>query len=303
MCPAAVGAKTEVIEFVDIAGKDIAARLNSHAQDANLTAQDAYAIMHMCPFDTVAKEAVSPFCALFTGEDFEIYEYAGDLKKFYKTGYVQRSLYDQHVTDRFFDSYGAPLGAVQGVGYINELIARLTNSPAHHGLQTNSTLLSSPDTFPLNRTMYVDFTHDNLMVAVFTAMGLFRQADGPLDPTKIARDRTWVTSRMVPFSGHMTVERLSCPVHSLRSSSKSASARRRKWTIRHEGEDEDEDSEDREEEKEEYVRVFVNDARQPLHFCGADGDGMCRLEEFVRSQEYARNDGFGDFAACTYTGR
>ena len=94
MCPAAVGAKTEVIEFVDIAGKDIAARLNSHAQDANLTAQDAYAIMHMRPFDTVAKEAVSPFCALFSEEDFEIYEYAGDLKKFYKTGYVQLSLYD-----------------------------------------------------------------------------------------------------------------------------------------------------------------------------------------------------------------
>ena len=64
-----------------------------------------------------------------------------------------------------------------------------------------------------------------------------------------------------------------------------------------------EDDEDGDEEgEEEYVRIFVNDAKQPLHFCGADSSGMCRLEEFVRSQEYARNDGFGDFAACAYTG-
>ena len=61
--------------------------------------------------------------------------------------------------------------------------------------------------------------------------------------------------------------------------------------------------EDEGEEGEEYVRVFVNDARQSLHFCGADHDGMCKLEEFLRSQEYARNDGFGDFDACAYTGR
>jgi len=89
----------------------------------------------------------------------------------------------------------------------------------------------------------------------------------------------------------MTVERLSCLVHT-RSSSRSSSKRWWKWI------NEDDDG-----AKEEYVRVFVNDAKQPLHFCGASGDGMCRLEEFVSSQGYARNGGFGDFAACAYTGR
>ena len=57
------------------------------------------------------------------------------------------------------------------------------------------------------------------------------------------------------------------------------------------------------EDKEEYVRIFVNDARQPLEFCGAGEDDMCKLDEFVKSQEYARNDGFGDFEGCKYTGR
>ena len=143
--------------------------------------------------------------------------------------------------------------------------------------------------------MYVDFSHDNLIVAVFSAMGLFNQTNGPLDTTKIIKDRTWITSKMVPFSGHMVIERLSCPAYPSLGASRTRSMGSR-WMARHEG-DEDEEA------SEEYVRIFVNDARQPLYFCGAGDDGMCKLGEFVRSQEYARNDGFGDFAACANTRR
>ncbi|KAF9778354.1 hypothetical protein BJ322DRAFT_1092780, partial [Thelephora terrestris] len=49
------------------------------------------------------------------------------------------------------------------------------------------------------------------------------------------------------------------------------------------------------EQREEYVRVFVNDARQRLEFCGAGENGMCKLDEFVKSQRYAKNNGFQDF--------
>jgi hypothetical protein len=45
------------------------------------------------------------------------------------------------------------------------------------------------------------------------------------------------------------------------------------------------------EPREECVRVFVNDARQRLEFCDAGEDGMCKLDEFLKSQRYARNDG------------
>lgn len=190
------------------------------------------------------------------------------------------------------------MGAVQGVGYINELIGRLTNSSPHHGLQTNKTLLTSQRTFPLNRTLYVDFSHDNLMVAVFSAMGLFNQTDGPLDTTKVTNGRTWIISKIVPFSGHMTVERLSCSPHP-KSFAASRSRPMGWWEwIAGAGQAADNDHEP----KEEYVRVFVNDVRQPLGFCGAGEDGMCKLGDFVASQEYARNDGFGDFERCNYTG-
>jgi hypothetical protein len=144
--------------------------------------------------------------------------------------------------------------------------------------------------------MYVDFSHDDLMVAVFTAMGLFNQTNGPLDFMRIAKDRTWIVSKMVPFSGYMTVERLSCSVRSPPLAvSRYRPMRWWKWMTADEGIDY--------ESKEEHVRIFVNDALLPLEFCGAGEDGVCRLDDFVQSQEYARNDGFGDFERCDYTAR
>ena len=88
MCPASHSSKDEMKAFIDVAAQHIADRLNSAAPGANLDPQDAYALMHLCPFETLAKERPSPFCPLFSKEDFAIYEYAGDLEKFYNTGYT-----------------------------------------------------------------------------------------------------------------------------------------------------------------------------------------------------------------------
>jgi hypothetical protein len=168
-------------------------------------------------------------------------------------------------------SYGAYLGRVQGVGYVNELIARLTGQPVRDNTQTNRTLDSSPETFPLNRTFYADFSHDNEMIAIYSAMGLFQQRllpDEELDPKNPSPLRTWIVSRMVPFSARMVVERVEClgsPSFPL--------------------------------PKGIFVRIFVNDAIQPLEFCDGIG-GMCKLDALVESQRYARNDGNGDFDKC-----
>lgn len=148
---------------------------------------------------------------------------------------------------------------------MNELLARLTNSPVQDRTQTNRTLDSAPATFPLNRTLYADFSHDNQMVAIYAAMGLFRQG-APLDPVAPDPQRGWRARRLVPFSARMVTERLRC------NGGGGAG----------EGE---------------YVRVLVNDAVQPLEFCGV-GDGVCTLQAFVESQGYARNNGEGDFERC-----
>ena len=156
---------------------------------------------------------------------------------------------------------------MQGVGYINELLARLTDSPVRDNTQTNRTLDSSPVTFPLDRTIYADFSHDNQMIAIYAALGLFRPA-APLDPTKPDPRRTWLASKLVPFSGRLVTERLSCD----------ASVGRKA--------------------KETLVRMLVDDALQDLDFCGAGKDGLCSLDRFVESQSFARSDGGGLFGRC-----
>jgi hypothetical protein len=152
---------------------------------------------------------------------------------------------------------------------VNKLLARLTGKPVQdHLTQTNRTLDSSPDTFPLNRTIYADFMHENQMAAIYSAIGLFLQGSSSLDPMNPDPERKWVASKVVPFSARMVVEKIRCG------------------------------------DEKEYVRVFVNDVLQPLdELCGgsgtlSEGDGMCELDAFVTSQAYARNDGDGDFEKC-----
>ena len=136
--------------------------------------------------------------------------------------------------------------------------------------QTNSTLDSSPDTFPLNRAIYADFSHDNEMIAIFAALGLFRQPEvEPLDPTSPHKERIWRVGEMVPFSGRMIVERLDCKVPGSVVGELATA-----------------------------VRILVNDRVQPMTFCGDEGDGICDLDAFVRSQAYARHDGEGDWDKC-----
>lgn len=241
MCPNVGDSDAQTDQWTSIFAAPIVERLNSAAIGANLTATNIYNLMSMCSFDTLAKETPSPFCDLFTEDEFEGFAYVGDLDKYYGTG------------------YGQELGRVQGVGYINELIARLTGEAVVDNTQTNRTLDSSNETFPLDRTIYADFSHDNQMIAIYSAMGLFPQTTA-LDPTSPDASRTWRAANLVPFAARMVTERLACG-------------------------------------EETYVRVLVNDALQPLEFCGS-GDGTCTLDAFVESQAYARNNGEGDFEKC-----
>ena len=86
--PATVNLKHKMKSFTNTSVRPIAASLNSVAPGANPDPHDAHAVMHLCPLETVAKERLSPFCSMFSEEDFEIYEYAGDLEKIYNGRYA-----------------------------------------------------------------------------------------------------------------------------------------------------------------------------------------------------------------------
>ena len=62
---------------------------------------------------------------------------------------------------RYNSAFGSPVARVQGIGYVQELVARLTHTPiATHNSSTNATLNDNPVTFPLNDSLYVDATHE-----------------------------------------------------------------------------------------------------------------------------------------------
>ncbi|KAK8028671.1 hypothetical protein PG991_005727 [Apiospora marii] len=232
--------------WLEIFAPPIAEKLNQNLPGANFTLDDTIYMMDLCPFNTVAdiNGRISPFCGLFTRDEWNGYDYFQSLGKWYGYG------------------NGNPLGATQGVGFVNELIARLTGKAVVDQTTTNATLDSSPDTFPLDRSLYADFSHDNDMTGVFSALGLYNATEPLSNTTKASPRETkgFSSSWSVPFAARMYVEKMTCA-----------------------------DTAD-----EELVRVLVNDRVIPLQNCDADSLGRCKLGRFVESLSFARAGGHWD---------
>lgn len=225
----------------------IQTRLNANLPGANLTLTDTINMMDLCPFDTVASDVgtISPFCSLFTQQEWSNYGYYETLNKYY--GY----------------SYGNPLGPTQGVGFTNELIARLTAQPVDDNTSTNHTLDSDATTFPVgvSNQLFADFSHDNDMTAIFSAMGFYNQTAQLSNTTSETIDQTngYSASWTVPFAARAYFEKMQC------------------WG-----------------QSEELVRVLINDRVLPLTQCGGDSLGRCTLSAFVDSLSFARDGGLWD---------
>lgn len=202
--------------------------------------------MDLCPFNTVANPdgAVSPFCDLFTADEWRQYGYYQTLGKYYGYG------------------PGNPLGPTQGVGYVNELIARLTGTGVVDHTSVNQTLDSSPVTFPVGSAhpLFADFSHDNDMTSIFGALGLYN-AVPPLSNTTLEEPKDaggYSAAWTVPFAARAYFEKLQCQGEGAES-----------------------------------VRIIVNDRVVPLDACGggAGKGGRCPLEKFVDSLSFARAGG------------
>ncbi|KAJ5949106.1 Histidine phosphatase superfamily clade-2 [Penicillium verhagenii] len=230
----------------------IAARLESSLPGTILSGDDVTYLMDMCSYDTISDTAdastKSSFCALFTDAEWAEYNYYQSLTKYYGYG------------------AGNPLGPTQGVGFVNELIARMTQTPVRDNTSTNHTLdngSGAATTFPLNRTLYADFTHDNGMIPIFFAMGLYNATE-PLPPTHIESTKGadgFSAAWTVPFAARAYIEVMECAA-----------------------------------EKEPLVRVLVNDRVVPLQGCDVDALGRCKKGDFIDALSFAREG--GDWASC-----
>ena len=223
----------------------INARLNAELAGANLTDEETIFLMDLCPFETIADITGKPssFCKLFTVDEWRHYDYYQTLGKYYGYG------------------PGNPLGPTQGVGFVNELNARLTGQSVDDSTSSNFTLDNDPVTFPLRRSLYADFGHDNDMTAVFAALGLYNSTP-PLSTsslTTVTEMKGYSAAWTVPFAARTFFEKMQC-----------------------DGVDE------------EMVRVLINGRVLPLEFCAGDSMGRCMLSTFVESLSFARGGGHWD---------
>ncbi|KAL1966445.1 hypothetical protein VTN77DRAFT_4587 [Rasamsonia byssochlamydoides] len=239
--------------FVKQFAPAILEKIKDNLPGVDMTVSDVPYLMDMCPFDTVARDsagstdAISPFCALFTQEEWQAYDYYQTLGKYYGYG------------------GGNPLGPAQGVGFVNELIARMTHTAVQDHTTVNQTLDSNSTTFPLNATLYADFSHDNTMTSIFAALGLYNGTTklSTTDIQPIEETDGYSAAWTVPFGARAYIEMMQC----------------------------DDSSDDKP-----LVRVLVNDRVVPLHSCHVDSLGRCRRDDFIRGLSFARQG--GNWASC-----
>jgi len=225
-----------VAKWASVYLKKAVARLQPQLTGYDLSIEDVYGFQQLCAYETVAL-GYSKFCELFTEEEWDGFDYSLDLLYWYNAG------------------FGFALARSLGIGYVQELVARLTHTPiATHNSSTNATLDDNPITFPLGQSLYVDATHETVVLHVLTALNLSTlAAQGPLPADRIPKDQTFKVSQVAPFATNVQFQLLECT--SLPGP---------------------------------QIRIIVNDGVVPLtgiEGCPKQKDGMCPVDTFVAAQK------------------
>ncbi|KAF9075648.1 histidine phosphatase superfamily [Rhodocollybia butyracea] len=146
-----------------------------------LTNDDVLGLIMMCPFETsilrkdkTSSTALSPFCKIFSMDQFKDFAWQGVLDKYYRG------------TSKTISRNG-----LSPTGYTKDLYSRLIESKE-----------SSPKFYAL-------FSHDNEMAGIFHVLGLFLQDKVP-SPKAPDDSVTYKTSEVVPFAARLLIERMTC---------------------------------------------------------------------------------------------
>ncbi|KAM3084452.1 hypothetical protein ACMFMF_001808 [Clarireedia jacksonii] len=223
---------------------------------------DTYAMQSICAYEN-AYIGMSDFCGLFTEDEWAGFENTLDMIYWYDY------------------SYGNPIGRAQGLGYVQEVLARLQHQYiSASNSSVNSTLDNNPTTFPLDQKFYADFSHDDIIVSALTAMSMdyFRSApsltDYPPDP-----NRKFILSHITPFGARLMTETVGCAV----ADPKPVKNARVQYSPGQYGYDAANATH-------KFVRMRLNNGILPLEsirggYCKGRKDGMCEMAKFLESQK------------------
>ncbi|KAJ3995787.1 phosphoglycerate mutase-like protein [Lentinula boryana] len=212
---------------------DAQKRFAQYLPGFNLTIQDVAGMQALCPYETVAL-GYSAFCDLFTEEEWKGFAYGVDLNFWYG------------------DGPGNPAVSAQGIGWVQELVSRLTQTRlTTFDTTLNGTIVGNNATFPLDQPIYVDASHDTVISAVLPAMNFsFLAAGGPLPLDHIPENQTYIVQKISPFASRLVGQVLSCPASDTPT----------------------------------HIRWLLNDGVLPqsgIQGCGYDPNGLCEFNTFV----------------------
>ena len=154
---------------------------------------DTYAMQSICAYE-MQFISQSDFCFLFTEDEWTGFENTLDMEYYYDY------------------SYGSPTGRAQGIGYVQELIARLENEYIMtSNSSVNSTLDNNADDFPLGEKFYADFSHDDIIVSILTALSVdYFKSPPSLKQYPPNPNRHFVLSNITPFGARLITEVIGC---------------------------------------------------------------------------------------------
>ena len=170
------------------------ARMQQYAgKNFTFTTNDTYAMQSICAYEQ-GYLGMSDFCYLFTETEWESFENTLDMEYFYDY------------------SYGNPTGRAQGIGYVQELLARLQHEYiTSSNSSVNSTYDNNTAEFPLNQAFYADFSHDDIIISVLTALSMDYFRDPPsLTAVPPNPNRTFILSHLTPFGARLITEVIGC---------------------------------------------------------------------------------------------
>ncbi|CAG8145991.1 unnamed protein product [Penicillium salamii] len=263
--------------------KNAAKRFAAHLpEDLNLDTIDIVAMFNMCPYE-YATLGSSSFCALFTEQEWRDFEYFIDLQFYGRYG------------------FGSPSGRAQGIGYVQELAARLQSKLIMSSQSSiNYTFDNNTKSFPLNQPLYMDMSHDDIIVSTLTALGLdyFKYSPRGLpDSVAHAPRRNFDLNHMTPFGARLFSEIWTCP-----QGASLKHLRPQKYS------NPDLSSESN---TTDYIRFVLNNAPLPLDglsACDGSVNGFCKVGKFLRDipklneQAMYQKACFGDYNITTQVG-
>ena len=254
-----------LLNYLPVYLKDAQKRMQQHAPSGfTFTLNDTYAMQSICAYE-YNYIGMSDFCTLFTADEWAGFELTLD----------QEYYYDY--------SYGQPTGRAQGIGYVQELLARLTKQYINSSNSSvNSTIDDNAQDFPLDQKFYADFTHDDIIVSVLTAMSVdYFKDPPPLKQYPPNPNRHFILSHLTPFGARLITEVIGC---SSANPSPMAQHRTQYYPTQY--------GYDASNASYKFIRMRLNNGVVPLSSirggdCGDRPDGMCDMTGFMKSQANA----------------